>query len=349
MTTARTRTLRNAQVILVARPTGSIGPEHFEVRATPVPEPQDGELLVRNIYSSVEPYLRVLMSRDMLYAKKFELHAPLPARVVGEVVRSRHRGYKEGDHVYAMLHWEEYSLVRGGDSVRHVDPTLAPLSAYVGVLGPSGLTAYIGMLELGEPKAGDSAYVSAAAGAVGHLAGQLARLRGARVIGSVGSDEKVDFVTRELGFEGAFNYKSTADLTRTLRDFFPEGIDLDFENVGGPNLDAVLECMSVGARIILCGTVSQYNEDTPYGIRNIPMMFMKRARMIGFSVRDHEHRLPEYILQMSTWLREGRIKYRETITRGVENGPAVLAAMMRGENVGKQILQIGEDASRRGG
>ena len=337
----------NAQVFFVMRPTGQLGKEHFELRQGPIPEVGGNDVLVRNIYSSVEPYLRVLMTHDTPYSKRFDLDTVLPARVVGEVVKSRHPEYSVGDFVYGMLKWEEYSLAAGGEGLRRVDLTLAPLSAYVGVLGPSGLTAYVGMLEVGDPKAGETVYVSAAASAIGQLAGQLAKMRGARVVGSVGSDEKVAYVTGDLGFNAAFNYKTAPDLTGALREACPEGIDLDFENVGGPNLDAVLECINMDARIVLCGTVSQYNEETPYGIRNLMPLIVKRGRILGFSVRYHEHRLPDYIAEMSEWLREGRITYREHVTKGIENGPAALVGMMRGENIGKQILQIGEDTSRR--
>ena len=336
----------NTEVVFVARPTGHLGEEHFELRQGPIPDVGENDVLVRNIYSSVEPYLRVLMTKDTPYSTKFDLDTVLPARVVGEVVKSRHPDHSEGDFVYGMLNWEEYSLAVGSEGLRRVDPTQAPLSAYVGVLGPSGLTAYVGMLEVGDPQAGETVYVSAAAGAVGQLAGQLAKMRGARVVGSVGSDEKVAYVTQGLGFDSAFNYKQAPDLTGALREACPDGIDLDFENVGGANLDAVLDCINMDARIVLCGTVSQYNSETPRAVGNLMPLIVKRGRILGFSVRHHEHRLPDYIAEMSAWLRDGRITYREHITKGIENGPAALVGMMRGENIGKQILQIGEDTSR---
>ena len=337
----------NTQVFFVARPSGQLGEEQFELREAPVPEVGENDVLVRNIYSSVEPYLRVLMTEDTPYAKKFDLDTVLPARVIGEVVRSRHPDYGDGDFVYAMLKWEEYSLATGGEGLRPVDPALAPLSAYVGVLGPSGLTAYVGMLEVGDPQEGETVYVSAAAGAVGQLAGQLAKMKGARVVGSVGSDEKVAFVTGDLGFDAAFNYKSAPDLAGAIRQACPDGIDLDFENVGGANLDAVLDNINMDARVVLCGTVSQYNAENPCAVGNLMPLIVKRGRIIGFSVRYHEHRLPDYIAEMSAWLREELITYREHVTKGIENGPAALIGMMRGENIGKQILQIGEDTSGR--
>lgn len=339
----------NTQVVFVARPTGQLGEEHFELRQGPVPEVGENDVLVRNMYSSVEPYLRVLMTEDTPYAKKFDLDTVLPARVVGEVVESHHPDCGAGDFVYGMLNWEEYSVAVGGEGLRRVDPKLAPLSAYVGVLGPSGLTAYVGMLEVGDAQAGETVYVSAAAGAVGQLAGQLAKMRGARVVGSVGSDEKVAFVTQELGFDAAFNYKTAPDLAGAIRDACPDGIDLDFENVGGANLDAVLECINMDARIVLCGTVSQYDTESPCAVRDLLPLIVKRGTILGFSVRYHEHRLPAYIAEMSAWLGEGRITYREQITKGIENGPAALVGMMRGENIGKQILQIGADTSREQG
>jgi NADPH-dependent curcumin reductase CurA len=346
----------NTQVLLASHPVGRLGEEHFKISDGKVPELGKDDVLVRNIYSSVEPYLRVLMKRETSfgntpYGNSFEINTVLPARVVGEVAGSRHPNYREGDFVFGMLRWEDYSLAAGGQGLRKVDPTLAPLSAYLGALGPSGLTAYIGMLEVGNPQPGEVVYVSAAAGAVGQLAGQLAKLRGARVIGSVGSDEKVAYVINELGFDKAFNYKKTSDLAATLRAACPDGINLNFENVGGENLDAALECICPRGRVVLCGTVSQYDADNPRGVKNLAQLVVKEARMLGFSVRYHEDQLPDFIAQMSEWLRSGRIKYREHITRGLKNGPAALIGMLHGQNLGKQILQIGDDsgASRQRG
>ena len=346
---ANTNPQTNTQVILVARPTGQLGEEHFELRQGPISKFGVNDVLVRNIYSSFEPYLRVLMSQDTPYSAKFDLDTVLPARIVGEVVQSRHPEYGAGDFVYGMLNWEKYSVAVGGEGLRRVDPLLAPLSSYVGLLGPSGLTAYVGMLEIGDAQVGETVYVSAAAGAVGQLAGQLAKMRGARVVGSVGSNEKVAFVTQELGFDAAFNYKTAPNLAGAIRDACPDGIDLDFENVGGANLDAVLECINMDGRIVLCGTVSQYNTASSCAVRNLMPLIVKRGKILGFSVRYHEHRLSAYIAEMSAWLGEGRITYREHITKGIENGPAALIGMMQGENIGKQILQIGEDPSRNHG
>jgi NADPH-dependent curcumin reductase CurA len=337
------KSLINTQVVFVERPSGALESKHFELRCQNIPEMSDNDVLVRNIYSSVEPYLRVLMTQDMANTKRFELNTVLPARVVGEVIRSRNSQFSEGEFVFGLLRWEEYSLVVGGKGLRKIDPGLAPLSAYTGVLGPSGLTAYVGMLEIGQPTAGEAVYVSAAAGAVGQLAGQLAKLKGARVVGSAGSDEKVGFLKSELGFDDAFNYKKTSDLTATLRGLFPNGIDLSFENVGGENLDAVLASIGIQARIVLCGTVSQYDSAIPTRLNNLTSLILKQGRILGFHVRFYEHRLPDVILQMSEWLRTGKIKYREHITQGIENGPAALIGILRGENIGKQILQIGED------
>ncbi len=333
------------RVILRSRPKGRLHRRHFAVDRAPMPIVGDRDVLVRNIYSSVEPYLRLLLERDTGHSRRFEIGDVIPARVVGEVVESRHPDYGEGDFVFGMLNWESFSLVREGAGLRRVDASLAPLSYYLGVLGTTGLTAYIGMLEIGAPVADETVYVSAAAGAVGHLAGQLAKMRGARVIGSTGSDDKVAFL-RNLGFDGAFNYKSEPSIADALAENCPGGIDLDFENVGGANLEAVLDRINEGARIVLCGLVSQYGESQPYGVRNLAQLQFNRARMLGFSVRDHMERLPRYIEEMSGWLGEGRIRYHENIVSGLERAPDALIDLFAGRNIGKQILQIGEDPAR---
>lgn len=333
------------RVILKSQPKGPLHRRHFAVDRAPIPDVGDDDVLVRNIYSSVEPYLRILLERDTGHSKRFEIGDVIPARVVGQVVKSRHPEYREGDFVFGMLNWQSFSLVRNGVGLRRVDASLAPLSYYLGVLGTTGLTAYIGMLEIGAPVAGETVYVSAAAGAVGHVAGQLARMQGARVVGSTGSDEKVAFL-RNLGFDAAFNYKSEPSIAAGLAETCPDGIDLDFENVGGANLEAVLDRINEGARIVLCGLVSQYGESQPHGVRNLEQLQFKRARMQGFSVRDYMERLPRYIDEMSGWLREGRIRYHENIVSGLERAPDALIDLLAGRNIGKQILQIGEDPAR---
>jgi len=334
-----------ARVILTSRPKGRLHRRHFAVDHAPMPKVGDGDVLVRNIYSSVEPYLRILLERDTGHSKRFPIGDVIPARVVGEVVESRHPDHDVGDFVLGMLNWESFSLVKGGSGLRPVDASLAPLSYYLGVLGTTGLTAYIGMLDYGAPVADETVYVSAAAGAVGHLAGQLAKMRGARVIGSTGSDDKVAFL-RDLGFDGAFNYKTAPSIADALAETCPDGIDLDFENVGGANLEAVLDRINEGARIVLCGLVSQYGESRPHGVRNLEQLQFNRARMVGFSVRDHMERLPPYVAEMSGWLREGRIRYHENIVSGLEHAPDALIDLFAGRNIGKQILQIGEDPAR---
>jgi len=335
----------SSRVILKSRPKGQLDRRHFAIDRAPMPKVGDGDVLVRNIYSSVEPYLRILLERDTGHSRRFEIGDVIPARVVGEVVESRHTDYGKGDFVFGMLNWESFSLVREGAGLHRVDASLAPLSYYLGVLGTTGLTAYIGMLDIGAPVADETVYVSAAAGAVGHLAGQLAKMQGARVIGSTGSDDKVAFL-RNLGFDGAFNYKNEPSVAEALAENCPDGIDLDFENVGGANLEAVLDRINEGARIVLCGLVSQYGESQPYGVRNLEQLQFNRARIQGFSVRDHMERLPGYIEEMSGWLKEGRIQYRENIVRGLEYAPDALTDLLAGRNIGKQILQIGDDPVR---
>lgn len=335
----------NLQITLKARPHEQLERRHFELRPAPIPEIGRGQVLVRNLYSSVEPYLRVLLSRDTGHSKRFDIGQVIPARVVGEIVESRSPSLKEGDFVFGMLAWEQYSAKQADAQLRRVDPSVGPLSYFLGILGTTGLTAYIGMLDVGAPRPGETVYVSAAAGAVGHVAGQLAKMRGARVIGSTSSDEKVAFL-RDLGFDAAFNYKSVSSLSDALAETCPDGIDVDFENVGGANLEAVLGRINEGARIVLCGLLSHYGPDPP-GVRNLELLQFMRARMIGFSVRDHMDRMPAYIDEIGRMLKDGRIRYRENIVKGLESAPDALIGLLAGENLGKQILQIGDDPTRR--
>ncbi len=336
----------NTQVIFKSRPVGWVGEEHFEIREVPVPEPGDGDVLVRNIYLSVDPYMRGRMRAGKSYAPGFELGQVLVGSAVGQVDKSNNPQYSTGDFVTGMLGWEHFTLVAGGAGLRPVDPGLAPLSHYLGVLGMPGMTAYVGLLDIGEPREGETVVVSAASGAVGQIVGQIAKLKGCRVIGSAGSDDKVAFITEELGFDSGFNYKTAASLGEALDGHCGGGIDVYFDNVGGAMLDAVLARINVGARLVECGMISQYNLVEPEGVANLMMLVGNRARMQGFIVSDHFDRLPGFIAEMAGWLRDGSVKYREDIVEGVENAPAAFIRMLRGENFGKQVVQLGDDPSR---
>ncbi|MDP6344397.1 MAG: NADP-dependent oxidoreductase, partial [Alphaproteobacteria bacterium] len=256
---------------------------------------------------------------------------------------SNNPDYGAGDFVFGMLRWEEYSIAKGDEDLRKVDPDLAPLSWNLGVLGAPGLTAWVGMMELGRPKAGEQVFVSAASGAVGQVAGQLARLRGCRVVGSAGSDDKVAFIRRECGYDDGFNYRRAASFETALASHCPDGIDVYFDNVGGTMLDAVLLQANDHARLIECGMISQYNLQQPDGIHNLALFARKRLTMRGFIVRDHYELLPKYLSDMAAWLKSGEVKYREDMVRGLEQAPAAFIRMLKGENFGKQVVQIADD------
>ena len=336
--------MKNRQILFAKRPEGWVTPDCFAAGEAEVPEPSEGEFVIRNIYMSLDPYMRGMMNPQRSYAAPLEPGDVMACRVVGQVVASRHPDYREGDYVFAMARWEEYSRLNGSETVRHVDPALAPISWNLGVLGAPGLTAYVGMMVLlGPPEAGQQVYVSSAAGAVGQIATQLARLKGARVVGSAGSDAKVGFLTETLGLDGAFNYKTVASYEAALEQHFPDGIDMYFDNVGGEALDAVLARANAFARLPICGMISRYNETEGYGFRNLTQVNRMRLTLKGYIVRDHYELLPDYLRQMAGWLKAGQVKYIEDVTQGLEKAPEAFVAMLKGGNFGKQVVQIGAD------
>jgi len=334
----------NHQIILKSRPRGWVAESDFGWRESVLPEPGDGDVLVRAIYMSLDPYMRGRMDDAKSYAQYFQLNEPLQARVIGEVVATRNDGYKEGDTVYGMLDWADYSLAVGGQGLRHVEDDLAPLPYYLGALGMPGMTAWIGM-EMGATRPGETVFVSAASGAVGQIAGQIGKIQGCRVVGSAGTDAKAAFVVDDLGFDAAFNYNAVPDYLDGLREHAPDGLDVYFDNVGGEMLEAALDHANVRARVIVCGMISQYNlnRDEMTGVRNLSHINRKRLRMEGFIVSDHNERLDEFMQQMAGWLTSGEVKYRIDITDGLENAPAAFIAMLKGENFGKQVVRIDRD------
>ncbi len=337
----------NTQVIFKSRPEGWVTEDNFEIRQGAVPEPGDGDVLVRNIYMSVDPYMRGRMMDRKSYVPGFQIGEPLAGGAVGEVVRSNNPRFSEGDFVVSMnLGWETYTAVADGAGLMPVDPARGPLSYYLGVLGMPGMTAYVGLLDIGQPKPGETVLVSAAAGAVGQIVGQLAKMKGCRAVGSAGRDDKVAYLTGELGFDAGFNYKSYDDPRTALDEFCPDGIDVYFDNVGGATLDAVLTRINTRARLVECGMISQYNLIEPEGIHNLITLVGQRARMEGFIVSDHFDRMPAFLAEMSGWLKEGTVTYREDVMQGVENAPAAFIRMLKGENFGKQVVQITDDPSR---
>jgi hypothetical protein len=312
---------------------------------TDVREPRDGEIVVRNAIVSVDPYMRGRMNEGKSYVPQFELGAPMEGAAVGTVVSSRDPGMPEGTEVMHGLGWRDYAVLPAKHA-RAIDATTAAPSAYLGVLGVTGLTAWVGLFVVADMKAGDSVFVSAASGAVGSVAGQLAKMHGARrVVGSAGSDEKAAYLRDELGFDAAFNYKS-GDARALLRDAAPEGIDVYFDNVGGAQLEAALASLNPFGRIAACGMISQYNEQTP-GPRNLALVVSKRIRMQGFIVLDHEDRRAAFLADVVPALRDGSLKSPETFVDGLENAPEALVDMLRGggKHLGKVLVRVAPDGA----
>jgi NADPH-dependent curcumin reductase CurA len=335
----------NRQLLLVNRPTGEPQESDFRLVETPVPEPGPGQFLARTVYLSLDPYMRGRMSAAASYAQPAELNKPMVGGTVGQVVHSKHLGFAAGDFVVGYGGWQEYSLSSGKGAYK-LDPNLGPLSYALGVLGMPGLTAYCGLLDVGRPKAGDTVVVSAAAGAVGSVVGQIAKIKGCRAVGVAGSEEKCTFVVKELGFDACVNYH-TADLRGALALACPQGIDVYYDNVAGPVLEAVLRLINLGARIPLVGLISQYNAATlPPGPNLLPLL-IKRALIQGFLVSDYEHRRDEFLRDVSGWIKAGKIKYREDVVQGLENAPRAFLGLFRGANFGKLLVQVGADPTRK--
>ncbi|MFD7609510.1 NADP-dependent oxidoreductase [Streptomyces sp. NPDC059828] len=325
---------------LVARPHGWPKPEDVALREVPVAEPGEGRILVRNLHFSVDPYMRGRMNDVKSYAPPYQLDRPMEGGAVGEVVASGAEGFAVGDHVLHGLGWREYAEVPAQQATR-VDPSVAPLSAYLGVLGMPGMTAYAGLFEVASFKQGDAVFVSGAAGAVGSLVGQMAKLKGAsRVIGSAGSDEKVKLLVEEYGFDAAFNYKN-GPVAEQLAAAAPDGIDVYFDNVGGEHLEAALSSFNLHGRATICGMIAQYNatEPTP-APRNLAMVIGKRLRLQGMLVSDHAALQPQFVQEVGGWLRSGELKYDETVVEGIENGFDAFLGMLRGENTGKMVVSL---------
>ncbi|MFJ4845025.1 MULTISPECIES: NADP-dependent oxidoreductase [unclassified Streptomyces] len=327
---------------LVSRPHGWPKPEDFALRETEVGEPGPGQVLVRNLYVSVDPYMRGRMNDTKSYAEPYRLDKPMQGGAVGRVVASDAEGFAVGDHVLHFLGWREYALVDVKTAVK-VDPGLAPLSTYLGVLGMTGLTAYAGLLRVAEFKEGDVVFVSGAAGAVGSQVGQIARLKGAsRVVGSAGSDEKVKLLTEEYGFDAAFNYKN-GPVAEQLAAAAPDGIDVYFDNVGGEHLEAAIGALNLRGRVAVCGMIAIYNATEPApGPRNLARLIQNRLRIEGFLVGDHYDLQPQFVQEVGGWIREGKLRYRETVMDGIENNLEAFLGVLRGDNTGKMLVRLPE-------
>jgi leukotriene B4 12-hydroxydehydrogenase/15-oxo-prostaglandin 13-reductase len=339
-TTAKPHPSTNRKFVLAARPVGMPKQSDFELVSEPLPPLADGQLLLRTQYLSVDPYMRGRMTGVRTYADPVNIGQVMVGGTVGEVLDSRNPNFRAGEIVTGYWGWQELA-VSDGNGLRHLDPKLAPVSTALGVLGMTGMTAYFGFLDICQPKAGETVVVSGAAGAVGSIVGQIAKIKGCRAVGVAGSDSKVAWLTGELGFDAAFNYKTTDDYVARLQQLCPTGVDCYFDNVGGAVSDAILAVINTKARIAICGQISQYNLAKPEpGPRVFRYLLTKSARAEGFLVYNYADRFSEGIAQMAKWMKEGKIKYRETVVEGFENAPRALIGVLSGDNTGKMLVKV---------
>jgi len=328
----------NMQVLLASRPTGWVEESNFRIVENPVPKAGAGEVLVKVHWLSLDPYMRGRMNATKSYAKAVEIGEVMTGGTAGEVIESNHRKLKVGDYVVGPLGWQQYA-VSDGEGLTKVDPKLVPLSCYVGVVGMPGATAWIGLLEHCQPKAGETVVVSAASGAVGSVVGQLARMQGCRAVGIAGGKAKCDYVVRELGFDACVDYKA-GKLYEDLKAACPEGIDCYFENVGGEVMDTVFRQLNAFSRVALCGMIAEYNLTEPYGMKMLRALLVNRVKLQGFIVSDRMDLYARAIQQLGKAVAQGKIKYRETLAQGLESAPKAFIGMLKGENLGKQLVKV---------
>jgi NADPH-dependent curcumin reductase CurA len=329
----------NLRVVMASRPVGWVTEQNFRVERAPVPQPKDGEVLVRNLWLSLDPYMRGRMNDVKSYAAKQEIDAVMVGGTAGEVVESKNPKFQVGDKVVGAFGWQQYG-VSDGKGLNKVDASRIPLQAYLGVVGMPGVTAWVGLLDLCQPKEGETVVVSAASGAVGSVVGQIARLKGCRAVGIAGGKAKCDYVVGELGFDACIDYKA-GRLNEDLKAATPKGIDCYFENVGGEILDAALRRMNAFSRIAVCGLISQYNATEPYGVKNFQSILVNRIKVQGFIVSDRLELWGKAIPELAGWVAGGKLKYRETVAQGLESAPRAFIGMLKGENFGKQLVKLG--------
>ncbi len=328
----------NLQVLLSSRPEGLPKASDFEFREQPVQDPVEGEVVVRSIYLSLDPAMRGWMSARKSYVAPIGIGEVMRGFAAGEVVSSRHEGFSPGDRVAGVLGWQRFATVQGKNLEKL--PSGVPLTLAMGPLGMTGLSAYFGLLDVGQPKSGDTVLVSGGAGAVGSVVGQIARIKGCRAVGIAGSDDKCRWLVEELGFDAAINYK-TSDVKAEIKRTCPNGVDVYFDNVGGEILDLALQAINRGARIVICGAISQYNATTPVpGPANYLSLLVNRARMEGFLIFDYQDRFGPAQAEMGQWIQEGKIQARSDIVDGLENAPQALLRLFDGSNTGKLLVQV---------
>ena len=333
--------MKNKQILLASRPTGMPTLDNFSIVDAEVAEPKDGEVLMRTRFLSVDPYMRGRMRDQKSYVPPFALNEVIAGGVVGDIIESRAPAFQPGDIVTGHLGWRLYSVAKAGE-IRKVDPSIAPVTTALGILGMPGLTAYFGLLDIGQPQEGETVVVSGAAGAVGMTVCQIAKIKGCRVVGIAGSDEKNQYLEDELEIDATINYK-TADIKQAIRAACPDGVDVYFDNVGGDISDAVLQLINQRARIPLCGQISLYNLDRPdTGPRVQPYLLVNSALMKGFIITNYAARFSEGMNQLAHWLAEGKLKYCESFVEGFENAPRAFLELFEGKNLGKQLVKVAD-------
>lgn len=332
--------MKNQVISLKNRPSGKPSLNDFNFIEEEIPSPKEGELLLKSSYVSVDPYLRGRMRDEASYIPPFELNKPLESGIIAEVVESNNSNFKKGDFVNGMLQWKQYQVC-SGNGLNKVSKDQAPLTAYLGVLGLTGITAYLGLEKIGKLKSGETLLVSGAAGAVGSVVGQIGKIKGCKVVGIAGSDEKIDNIRNDFGFEEGINYNKAENLKKAIEKACPQGVDVYFDNVGGEILDAALANINKFGRVINCGAISLYNaEKRPTGPRHEGTLIKKSVLMQGFTVRDYVKEFGPAIKELSNWLQEGKIKYSETIVEGFNNIPQAFIDLFDGKNEGKMVVKV---------
>jgi NADPH-dependent curcumin reductase CurA len=334
----------NRQIKLIARPgAAGVSAECFALETVARPTPGAGRMLIRIVYLSIDPAARGWIAEAPNYRDPVPLGSVMPGFTLGEIVESNHADFRAGELVYGRQGWREWAVSDGSDIVRRVDPSHGPLPINLSLLGLTGVTAYLGLTEIGRPHPGETVVVSTAAGGVGSVVGQVAKLLGCHTVGITGHADKVGLCIAEFGYDAAINYKAVDDLARMIRNTAPDGVDIFFDNTGGAIADAVIENLAVRGRVVICGTMSQPSDPTPQGPRWNRQLLIKRARMEGFLVLDHFGRFADAAERLAVWYREGKLKSREEIIDGIERAPEALLRLLRGDNHGKMLVRVGPE------
>ncbi len=332
--------MKSIQIVLASRPTGMPVYENFRFEETEIRDPGENEVLLKSWYISVDPYMRGRMNDVKSYAPSFQLDQPIAGGIVAKVIESRHSLFNKDEIVFGMLPWATY-IIEKGDNLRKIDPSYAPPSYSLGILGMPGLTAYFGILDIGKPKPGETVVISGAAGAVGIAAGQIARIQGARVVGIAGSDEKCMMLKEQFGFDEAINYNDPLILKKAVAKACPNGVDVYFDNVGGDITNAVILNLNFHSRIALCGQISAYNStEIPIGPVILPRLLTRSVMLKGFIVSNYSDRFGEGLAQLTNWVIEGKLRYTETIIRGFDKLPEALLGLFSGKNQGKMLVEV---------